>query len=303
MIGSEPFFEAYQAAQQHKPVGDSRTKVGSVSAAVAGYYQTLAFRSLAPNTQQMRRAIYERFRAQHGDKRIATLPQAFIVSMLNKMGPHAAKNWLKALRALAQFAVAEKMLVADPTLGIRLPRTKSAGFHTWDERQIQQYEKTHPFGSKARLAFALALFTAQRRSDIVKMGRQHISNGTLSVIQQKTGTPLRVPLHPALLAVLEATPSEHLTFLTTRSGQPYSGNDFSEQFRAWCDEAGLPKECTAHGLRKAACRRLAESGCSASEIMSISGHKTLAEVQRYVAEAEQERMARNAMARIKGGKA
>jgi len=130
------------------------------------------------------------------------------------------------------------------------------------------------------------------------MGRQHIHNGALSVIQQKTATPLRVPLHPALLAVLEATPNNHLTFLVTRSGQPYSGNDFSEQFRAWCDEARLPKECTGHGLRKAACRRLAEAGCSASEIMSISGHRTLKEVERYTREAEQERMARNAMARI-----
>ena len=53
------------------------------------------------------------------------------------------------------------------------------------------------------------------------------------------------------------------------------------------------------GLRKAACRRLAEAGCSASEIMSISGHKTLAEVERYTREAEQERLAKNAMARIR----
>jgi integrase len=301
--GSEEFMAAYQAALQHQPVGENRTKPGTVAAAIAGYYQTLAFRSLASRTQAERRGIYERFRKQHGDKRITTLPQHFIVAMLNKMGPHAARSWLKALRSLAQFAVAEKIMPADPTQGIRLPRVKSAGHHTWDEREIRLFEESHPVGSKARLAFALLLFTAQRRADVIRMGRQHISNGLIQVRQQKTGTPLRIPVHASLQAVLEATPSEHLTFLVTKSGQPYAANDFSEQFRRWCDDAKLPRECTAHGLRKAACRRLAEAGASASEIMSVSGHKTLAEVQRYVAEAEQERMARNAMARIPSGRA
>ena len=90
---------------------------------------------------------------------------------------------------------------------------------------------------------------------------------------------------------------EHLTFLTTRTGKPYAGNDFTEQFRVWCNEAGLPAACKVHGLRKAACRRLAENGCSANEIAAISGHMTLKEVERYTKAAEQQKLARNAMAR------
>ena len=54
-----------------------------------------------------------------------------------------------------------------------------------------------------------------------------------------------------------------------------------------------------HGLRKAACRRLAEAGCSANEIAAISGHASLREVERYTKAADQARMARNAMARTK----
>ena len=73
----------------------------------------------------------------------------------------------------------------------------------------------------------------------------------------------------------------HLTFLVTATGKPYGGNAFSEQFRNWCDAAGLPKRCKPHGLRKAACRRLAEPGCSANEIMAISGHTTMKEIVRY----------------------
>jgi integrase len=86
--------------------------------------------------------------------------------------------------------------------------------------------------------------------------------------------PRSISVHPELRTVLDATPSKHLTFLVTATGKPYGGNHFSESFREWCDAAELPKRCTAHGLRKAACRRLAEAGCSANQIASISGHVT-----------------------------
>ena len=39
----------------------------------------------------------------------------------------------------------------------------------------------------------------------------------------------------------------------------------------------------------------AEAGCSASEIAAITGHKTLAEVERYTRAADQERLARQAI--------
>ena len=105
---SAEFMEAYQAAlagmtaPRHE-IGASRTKPGTVNAAIVGYYQSLAFRELAPGTQAMRRAILERFRIKHGDKRIATLPQKFIAHMLSRMGPVAARNWLKDPTSPARF--------------------------------------------------------------------------------------------------------------------------------------------------------------------------------------------------------
>src|SRR5262245_5803367 len=127
--------------------------------------------------------------------------------------------------------------------------------------------------------------------------RQHIRDGVFTVKQEKTGVTLAIPVHAHLQAVLDATPSENLTFLVTATGKPYGGNAFSEQFRKWCDAAGLPQRWKPHGLRKAACRRLAEAGCSANEIMAISGHATMKELVRYTKAADQARLARNAMAK------
>ena len=187
-----------------------------------------------------------------------------------------------------------RYLRADPTANIKQRAVKGDGFHTWTEDEIAQFEAHHPIGGKPRLALALLLYTAQRRSDVIRMGRQHIKDGVLTVKQQKTGAALAIPVHPHLQAVLDA---EHLTFLVTATGKPYGPNHFSETFREWCDAASLPKHCTAHGLRKAACRRIAEAGCSGNEIMAISGHATLKELVRYTKDADQAWLARNALAK------
>ena len=58
---------------------------------------------------------------------------------------------------------------------------------------------------------------------------------------------------------------------------------------------GGRSRCKAHGLRKAAARRLAEAGCTANEIAAVTGHKTLAEVERYTRAVDQERLNRTAI--------
>lgn len=83
----------------------------------------------------------------------------------------------------------------------------------------------------------------------------------------------------------------------TSFGKPYTPADFGNWIREICDEA----ECfdiSAHGGRKATARRLAEIGCSASQIASITGHASIAEVQRYTKAADRKRMARDAMAKL-----
>ncbi|WP_249204563.1 tyrosine-type recombinase/integrase [Acetobacter thailandicus] len=58
-------------------------------------------------------------------------------------------------------------------------------------------------------------------------------------------------------------------------------NGFYNVFKDWCASAELPVQCSPHGLRKTAGRRLAEAGCTPHQIAAILGHKTLAEVMRY----------------------
>jgi integrase len=299
--GTEAFMAAYQEALAGEAprveIGTTRTRPGTVNASIVAYYGHSSFLGLALQTQKMRRAILERFRAEHGERRVALMQREHVARMIASKKAFAARNWLKTLRGLMQFAVTAGLRDDDPTAGILLPKARAGAFHTWTEDEIAQFEARHPVGSRPRLAMALLLYTAARRGDVVGFGPQHIRDGRLTYRQQKTGRALEIPVHAELSAVLAASPKGHLTFLTTAAGAPFSASGFGNLFRQWSNDAGL-SHCSAHGLRKAQARRLAEAGCSAHEIAAITGHKTLAEVQRYADAANQSRMADRAMATV-----
>ena len=168
---------------------------------------------------------------------------------------------------------------------------------TWQWRDDAAFEAKHKPGSRAHLALSLLLYTGQRRSDVVRMGWQHINGDLLSVVQDKTGEFLKIPFHPKLAAAIGTKPRNNMTFLLTELGAPFTAAGFGNWFRDRCNEVGLP-HCSALGLRKACAARLANAGCTSEQIKAITGHKTLSEVARYTKAADQERNAKQALANL-----
>jgi integrase len=201
------------------------------------------------------------------------------------------------------FAVTDRLIAADPTVGVKLGRAKdTGGFATWSVGSIEQYRAYHKLGTRARLALELLYGTMQRRGDIVRLGRQHVQNGVLSLRQQKTGTEVDIPVLPELQVAIDAmTKGGHLTFLVTELAKPFSAAGFGNWFRDMCEQVGIPKKLSAHGLRKAGATRLAEHECTDHQIMAWGGWKTLAEVQRYTREANRKRLAKQAAAKLETG--
>jgi integrase len=134
-------------------------------------------------------------------------------------GPHAANNLRDKLRILLRFAVENEWRRDDPSATVRAIRVKSEGFTAWTEEDIAAFEKRWPKGTRQYLALVLLLFTGQRRSDAVNMGRQHVTGNTIRVVQQKTGARLVIPIHASLRAAIDGTPKGNLTFLMTEWGQ------------------------------------------------------------------------------------
>ncbi|WP_157971220.1 tyrosine-type recombinase/integrase [Pseudogemmobacter bohemicus] len=293
------FMAAYEKAANGEKleIGVKQTIAGSVSALVVSFYKTSDFTGLSDSTKATYRGIIERFRAEHGDKRVAHMERKHLQKLVSDKAatPAAANNMLRMVHLLMRHAVELGWRGDDPTQGVRKVRNKTEGFLTWEEDHIAAFEEHHKPGTRAHLALMLLLYTGQRRSDVVRMGRQHVRKGILSITQQKTGQDVHIPLHADLRAVLDALPLDNLSFLMTAQGHPFTPPGFTNWFRAMVREAGLPDGLSPHGLRKATCRRLAEAGCSEHQIMAISGHRSTAEVNRYTRAASRKELAAQGM--------
>jgi integrase len=299
---SPEFMADYEAAVigQPLPIGTQRARPGTMAALALSYFASPQFSALRSSSQYVHRRTIERFCKDHGDKRAADLRRDHVVKLMSRLAgkPHAANTLRRTLRNLMRHAIDIGLRADDPTRDVKAIRIKSTGHHSWTDAEIAQFERCHRIGSRARLALALLVYTGQRRGDVIRMGAQHIRGGALHVKQEKTGVELAIPVHPVLATIIAATPSGHLTFLTTTIGGPFAAVTFTHWFRRECDKAGLP-HCSAHGLRKAAARRLAEAGCTAHEIGAITGHASLAELVRYTKAADQRRLAEAAMAKTR----
>ena len=298
---SEEFMRQYAAAlerEQHQraQIGASlRTLPGSFSALCVSYYNSPEFRRLGETTQVVRRNVLERFRAEHGHRLLKDLQTSHVRHIIGakKETPEAANNLLKVLRVVLDYGVSEGLIASNPAIHVKRYTSKGEGIHTWSEAEVAQFEARHPIGSKPRLALALLLYTAQRRGDVIRMGWQYLQGDAIALRQEKTDSPLLIPVHPELARALASVPRTNLTFLITERGRPFTSASFGNWFRKRCNEAGLP-HCSAHGLRKCAATRLADAGCSLHRIMAVTGHKSMSSLAPYTKRADQARLAREA---------
>jgi integrase len=306
------YYEALNGAGKAKATGPSLSTKNTLRWLCEQYFGAAEYKHLDDRTRHVRRQILESCWKEPvkpcSDKLFGDMPLA----MFNAKGvrvlrdrkadlKEAANGRIKALRQVFAWAVKPEVELStvNPARDVPYFKSGSEGFHSWTIGEVEQFEKRHPIGTKARLALALMLYTGQRRSDIVLFGRQHIRDGWLKFTQQKGRNrkpiSLEIPVHPDLQAIIDKSPCGDLTFLVTEFGQGFTANGFGNWFRKRCNEADLD-HCSAHGLRKAAASRLADKGASEHQIMAVTGHQTSKEVTRYTKAARQKVLARSAVA-------
>jgi integrase len=222
-----------------------------------------------------------------------------IIEEIGATRPGMANLTRSVLSKVIAYAIETGIRADNPLVGLK--RYRLGTYHTWTDAEIAQFERRWPLGSRERLAFALLLYTGQRGGDVVKMLRSDIVNDRIRVAQDKarkgTTNELLIPIHPALARALQAGPVVGMTHIITDArGRPL--RSLTDLIEAAVKRAGLPPRCVAHGLRKAALRRLAEHGSTTKEIAAVSGHRSLSEIERYTARADQAGLAKSAIAKL-----
>jgi integrase len=240
--------------------------------------------------------------------RLTTPALAVLRDRVAARAPSTANDRVKILRGLFRWAAATRPPEVPVDLAAELRKVetpRTGGFHTWTEAEIAAYEARWPLGTRPRLVFDVALYTGARRSDIVRLGRQHERHETHGVRlawtchknRAKRPRDMDIPLLAPLRASLDAGPVGDLTYVVNAYGRPYSGKSIGSKFKVWAVAAGVPHG-SLHGLRKAGSVRAAEAGATAHELMAMYGWTTLAQAERYTRTAERRRMATRGMAKL-----
>lgn len=330
--GSQEFMDHYHALVDQTggtlvaEAGSSRIKAGTIDATVARYYVHDSFKVLAEVSRKMRRREIDKFRNfltpgghRYGDNRFRMMAPRQVDNFCEGESQSIVEDRIKALRHLFKFAITQGEMTVDPSLHIQRATFKSKGHMTWKLQPVEMYRARHPVGTMARVAIELMLNIAARRTDVYQIGRPHMmfdAERQMSILtwrpsktSRSTGKVLSIPVLPLLQEALDAmAKSMALTFLTDDKGMPFkNANAFGTQFAKWCNEAGLPavlcadgktRNYRAHGLRKAALYTLWKLGATPAMLQSIGGQSSLAELQKYIAEVEQDEMAVAAMALV-----
>ena len=318
-LGTEAFRAEYHAFMHPNEATETpaiqRATPGTIGELRARYMDPIDRLGPTKVTQDKVRAIIERFcegridhpvasvRFDHLDKIISKTRESRLID--TPRGPRkvggieAAKKLRKELIRFFGFAVKLEMRSDNPALITQEVRVaageRSTGYHSWTEDEIAQYRARHALGTRERLALEMLLWAGQRSNDTRLFGRRNIKDGRITVRASKTGKPGEILVAPQLAAAINAMPPNGTMFyLITHKGLPFSQKGFGNFVKDACIDAGLP-HCSAHGLRKAIMRRMADLNISNQGMKSISFHSGDNEVALYTRDANQRRLADDAI--------
>jgi integrase len=301
--GSPEFEEAYFAAVAgERTPSKTSAAAGSLAWLIDCYKDSASWLMLSPATKSQRSNIYKVVCRFSGDVQFASVTRDHIIAGRDRRRhtPFAANDFLKAVRALFQWALSSGFVKDDPTAGIRGFGHKTDGFHCWTDHEIDRFEERWPIGTRERLAFAVLLYTGLRRGDAAILGRQHVRGNVITLRTAKSGTVVDIPILPPLAEIIAATATGALTLVATESGAPMTKESFGNWFRGACRAAGVPG--TAHGLRKAGATRAAENGATEAELEAIFGWRGGRTASIYTRAANRAKLARGAITKLERAK-
>ena len=154
--------------------------------------------------------------------------------------PDTANRLLGLISILMEHAIAAGWREDNPAFGVKRIKHRSTGFAPWSEPDIAAYRAHYPLGTRERLVLELAIGTANRRGDLVRLGWRHVVNGAIVIKQSKTGATATAPISPELHAALDLCPRDRLTFIAAPAAARSARTALGPSFVTGCARLASP---------------------------------------------------------------
>jgi integrase len=267
--GSPEFIASYTAAHASRREPDG-SRFHSI---IAGYKASQDFAGLEPRTKSDYLQHVARIEQAFGDMPLAALEDARVtrdfIEWRDGMAhsPRQADYGWMVLMRLLSWARARGITFYRPPERIERLYHADRSEKIWEEQHLAAFMAVA--SEPLRRALVLALETGQRQGDLLRLPWSAYDGIWIRLRQSKNGRPVNIPATRVLQGVLANTKPTATVILTNKRGMAWAPNAFRKQWGDACRKAGITG-LTFHDLRGTAVTRLAEAGCSAAEIASIS---------------------------------
>jgi integrase len=245
---------------------------GSVKALITAYRASEDYAGLAASTRHRYLQCLEIIGAELGEARTKAVTPPVVQAIKTKLKatPVQCNHVLRTLRLLWNFGIRQGLVTTgNPAAKFRQlgerPRTA-----VWSREAEAAFLAAA--GPELALAYLLAVWTAQRQGDLLRLPWSAYDGRTIRLRQGKTGADLEVHVSRALQAALDATQRRATMILTRPDGLPWKRDHFCHAFGAAIRAAGL-KGLRFQDLRRTAVVRMAEAGATVPQVASVTGHK------------------------------
>lgn len=276
------FRDAYRAALAGEPVEAPKITAGTLQWLWDKYTnESVKWAAYTDGTRKQQSLIMAKVLEANANKALSSFTQDVIQAGVDRRHetPAAARNFLKTMRGLFSWAKKMRLVETDPTQQVERPEYKTTGFPAWTIEDVIAFRERHAIGTHERLSMEMMLLAGLRRSDIVRVGRQHITDGVLTLDTAKTGARISVAISETLMKLIENTPRRGLHLIESSVGRPFVKEAFGNWFRVACDQAGIKK--SAHGLRKLSATLAAEGGAATHHLLAQYGWTNFATAEIY----------------------
>lgn len=252
------------------------------------YRASAEFNALADRTQDDYSDTLDLLDAEIGAEPFRLTTRAMLKAVRDDYAstPRKAHKIKQMTSRLYSWADEEELVPEgfNPAAGIKRLKARVKPITPWSEEEIVMVLAVVP--AHVRTPLMLALYTGQRREDIVSMSWQDYQGAFIRVRQSKTGEPLDIACHRTLRGYLDSIKTDFGgPICRNAEGKPFTANALSQALRRVVESIdAMPNDRSMHGLRYAAAGRLEEAGVTIAQASAVLGHRTYQMAIKYLSQ-------------------
>lgn len=200
------------------------------------------------------------------------------------LAPRTQQKTLETLRAFLRFCEAADWIEKNPATRIKPPKVEDTPTLPLTDDDVQKLlnacRRYRGNGRRLRAMVLLLRYSGLRISDAVSLRRDRIHGDRIFLYQQKTGTPVYVPLPAFAVRALMQQPTGQYVFWSGHGELKSAIEDWRRSFRSLAKLAGVRK-LHFHRLRDSFAVSLLERGVDIETVAVLLGHSSSAVTRKH----------------------